>query len=223
MSIHINLLAEAQIAEDLRRRDPVKRAIFFGVILVVMTLVWSLSLQLKVRSERARLAQAKSRIDELAAPWQEAQNSQKKIDVIKDKLVALDKLSSASFVQGKFLNDMQLLKTEGVQLTRINLAQSYYNVPGTANTTNNSHITQGRPAATTEKVVMTLDARDSSASPGDQINKYKVEIAGLPYIKGMLNPTNAVQLTKLMPPQIGPDGRPYVAFTLESIFPDKIR
>ena len=223
MSIHINLLAEAQIAEDLRRRDPVKRAIFFGVILVVMTLVWSLSLQLKVRSERARLAQAKSRIDELAAPWQEAQNSQKKIDAMNDKLLALDKLSTARFLQGNFLNDLQLLKTEGVQLTRVRLEQSYFNVPGTANTTNNGHITQGHPAATTEKIVMTLDARDSSASPGDQINNSKAEIAGLPYVKGMLNPTNAVQLTKLMPPQVGPDGRQAVSFTLESIFPDKIR
>ena len=40
MSIRINLLAEAQIAEDLRRRDPVKRAIFAGAFLVVLALVY---------------------------------------------------------------------------------------------------------------------------------------------------------------------------------------
>ena len=35
MPIHLNLLAEAQAAEELRRRDPVKRASFIGVSLVV--------------------------------------------------------------------------------------------------------------------------------------------------------------------------------------------
>ena len=41
MPIHINLLAEAQAAEELRRRDPVKRAIFIGISLVIVALMWS--------------------------------------------------------------------------------------------------------------------------------------------------------------------------------------
>ena len=41
MPIHINLLAEAQAAEELRRHDPVKRAIFIGISLVVVALMWS--------------------------------------------------------------------------------------------------------------------------------------------------------------------------------------
>ena len=40
MPIRINLLSEALAEEDLRRRDPVKRAIFIGVFLVALSLVW---------------------------------------------------------------------------------------------------------------------------------------------------------------------------------------
>lgn len=40
MPIRINLLNEALAEEDMRRRDPVKRAIFIGVFLVAVSLVW---------------------------------------------------------------------------------------------------------------------------------------------------------------------------------------
>ena len=40
MPIRINLLNEELAAEELRRRDPVKRAIFIGIFLVALSLVW---------------------------------------------------------------------------------------------------------------------------------------------------------------------------------------
>ena len=58
MPIHLNLLAEAQAAEEERRRNPVKRAIWIAILFVVLILVWSSSLQLKailIRSEVSRV------------------------------------------------------------------------------------------------------------------------------------------------------------------------
>ena len=55
MPIRINLLAEAQAAEDLRRRDPVKRSIYVAVCFVVMVLVWISSLQVKIMADNSRL------------------------------------------------------------------------------------------------------------------------------------------------------------------------
>jgi hypothetical protein len=40
MPIRINLLAESLAEEDLRRRDPVKRSIIAGGLLVAISLVW---------------------------------------------------------------------------------------------------------------------------------------------------------------------------------------
>jgi len=47
MPIRLNLLAEAQAIEEMRRHNPVKRAIWVGALLVCLMLVWSSSLQLK--------------------------------------------------------------------------------------------------------------------------------------------------------------------------------
>ena len=58
MPIRINLLAEAQALEEMRRRDPVKRAIRLAVLLGVLILVWAGYLQtriLNVKSEVSRL------------------------------------------------------------------------------------------------------------------------------------------------------------------------
>ncbi len=46
MAIRINLLAEAQEAEELRRRDPVKRALWGAGFLVFLVWLWTGSLML---------------------------------------------------------------------------------------------------------------------------------------------------------------------------------
>jgi len=38
-----------------------------------------------------------------------------------------------------------------------------------------------------------------------------------------LNKTNGVQLTYLSPPQIGPDGKSFVLFTVQCNFPENTR
>ena len=47
MPIRLNLLAEAQAAEEMRRRDPVKRALWVAALIVALMLVWSSYLQLR--------------------------------------------------------------------------------------------------------------------------------------------------------------------------------
>jgi hypothetical protein len=223
MPIHINLLAESQIAEDLRRRDPVKRAIFGGAFFIVLALVWSSSLQVEVMVIKTNLSQTQSEIDGRNSQWQDVLASKKKISDARSKLAALQMLSTNRFLQGNFMDALQHVNTDGVQLTRVRLDQTYFSLTGTPNSTNNSHTILGRPATTTEKIVLTLEARDSSANPGDQVNKFKDAIAGGDYFKTLLDKTNGVKLTSLSQVQNDTAGRPYMAFTLESTFPDKIR
>jgi len=56
MPIRINLLAEAQAAEEMRRKDPVKRAIWIGGFVVFLTLLAALTLQLKISRIRSDIA-----------------------------------------------------------------------------------------------------------------------------------------------------------------------
>lgn len=221
MSIRINLLAEAKIAEELRRRDPVKRAIFFGAFLVVFALVWSSSLQLEVIISKKELSRVQSDIMTRTNEYQSVLVSQRMVGGIKGKLESLQQLSNARFLQGNFLNALQLATLDGVQLVRIRLNQSYVNTPVVANQTNNNRVILGHPATSTEKIVLMLDAKDFSANPGDAVDKFKENLARQAYFKTMLNPTNGVKLISLSSPQTGTDGRPYVMFNLECYFSEK--
>jgi hypothetical protein len=223
MPIRINLLAEAQAAEESRRRDPVKRMIFGAALLVALMLVWSSSLQLKGMLARKdvsdRLTQIQSRTNE----FQRVQASQKEMAEVKRKLDALKKLTNSRFLQGNLLNALQMVNASGVQLTRIRVDQNYTFAAGVRAQTNGTRITFGRPDTVTEKIVVSLDARDSSANPGDQVNKYKEAVANETYFKTTLDKSNQVQLSYLSSPQVGPDGKSFVLFTLQCNFPEYTR
>lgn len=221
MPIHINLLAEAKIAEELRRRDPVKRAIFFGAFLVVFALVWSSSLQLEVVISKKELSRVQAEIMTRTNEYQTVLVSQRMVTGIRGKLDSLQQLSNARLLHGNYLNALQLATLDGFQLVRIRLNQSYVITPAAANQTVNGRVVLGSPATTTEKIVLALDAKDFSANPGDAVDKFKENIARQAYFKTMLNPTNGVKLISLASPQNGPDGRPSVMFNLECYFSEK--
>jgi hypothetical protein len=223
MPIHINLLAEAQILEDLRRRDPVKRAIFAGAFFVALALVWSSSLQLEAMIAKEDLVRVQTEIETRTNAWQNVLDNQKKVFEARGKLAALQRLSEARFLQGNFLNALQQLSLNGVQLTQVKVDQTYLNNPGTPNQVSNGHTTLGHPAVATEKIIISLDARDSSANPGDKVDKFKETLAGQVYFKTILSTTNGVQLNSLSSAQNGADGKSYVLFTLECDLPERTR
>jgi hypothetical protein len=215
MPIRINLLAEAQIAEDLRRRDPVKRAIFVGAFLLVLSLAWSSSLQLGVMICKRDLARLQSTIEELTGEWQTVLVSQRKVYETRAELESLQQLAGSRFLQGNFMNALQQLNLNGVQLMRVRLDQSFVKSEAIPNKTNDNHAVNGHPVMVTEKIHVTLDAQDSSANPGDQINKFKDAIASQPCFKSYLDATNGVHLVGLSPVQKGlEDNKPFVLFTV---------
>ena len=71
-------------------------------------------------------------------------------------------------------------------------------------------------------VTLTLDAKDSSPNPGDQVNHYKDILGKQEYFQKNLQ-TNGVRLLNLSAPQISINGKPFVLFTLECRYTDKSR
>ena len=223
MPIRINLLAEALIAEDLRRRDPAKRVIFGGALMVAVALVWCSSLLLKEMLAKKDLTLVQNQIQTRTNEYDRVLASTKKIADSQTKLDDLKKLNAARFLQGNLLNALQQATTPGVQMTRLRVDQSYSSVEGTKSLTNSFGVVPGRPPVITEKVTVTLDAKDSGANPGDQVNKFNDAVAQQPYFQTMLDKTNGMRLAGLSAPQTGPDGKPYVLFTLECRFPAQSR
>ena len=223
MPIRINLLAEARVAEDRRRRDPAKRVLFAGALLVAVALVWSSSLMLKGMLAKKDLSQVQNEIQVRTNEFDRVQMSTRKIADANNKVEDLKKFSAARFLQGSLLNGLQQTTVPGVQLTRLRVDQTYAFTEGTKSQTNRFGVVAGRPPVVTEKVVLTLDAKDSGATPGDQVNRFNEAIAQQPYFQTMLDKTNGIRLASLSAPQTGPDGKPYVLFTLECRFPAQSR
>jgi hypothetical protein len=214
MPIHLNLLAETQAADELRRRDPVKRLIFAGMLVVVLILVWWSWLQLRVMVADRNLSRVEAQIQQHTNAYQVVLVNEKKITEAKANLNALRRLSNSRFLQGNLLNALQDATVPGVQLVKLMVSQSY-NVPQGPNARTN--------APATEKIVVSLDAQDLSNDPGEQVNKFKDVISQEPYFKSVLGKTNVIRLTNLSAPQVDPSGKPCVLFTLQCTYPDRTR
>src|SRR5262245_51495123 len=99
MPIRLNLLAEAQAAEDLRRRDPVKRAMWIAALLVCLVLVWSSSLQLKAIVLSRQVSSDENKMKAFTNDFQQVIANQKKMQDVTHKLAALQELATNRFLQ----------------------------------------------------------------------------------------------------------------------------
>ena len=223
MPIRINLLNETLVEEDMRRRDPVKRAAFIGFFLVAVSLVWFSSDWLEYKLTQQKKEQVDIEIDSHTNEYSQVQISMKKITEGQHRLDALLQLNTNRLLQGNLLNALQQVYVPHVQLLRIRLDQSFAYKEGSPDKTNSYGIVAGRPATSTQHTTLILDAKDNSPNPGDQVNRYKEALVRQDFFKASLEPTNAVKLTTLSSPQSGLDGKPYVQFTLECRFSDKTR
>lgn len=224
MPIRINLLSEALALEDLRRRDPVKRAVWTGAALAAVMLVGSIWLQLQIFRWKAKLDQVGNQLASRTNEYQAVLSSQRKLADVSRKLGALQQLANSRLLYGTVLNALQQSTIDDVQLMRFRADQTYIMAEEVkARTNEDDKITPGRPATVTEKILLTLEAKDSGPNPGDLVNKLKQVIVENPYFKTVLTKTNEVRLASLSPPQMPLDGKPFVLFTLECRYPEKKR
>jgi hypothetical protein len=141
-----------------------------------------------------------------------------------DHLVALQRYTTNRFLWGTTLNQLQhlLAGTEGISITRLR-GEETFSVTAEVKPKGGQGTT--KPATSTEKVVLTLDARDASANPGDQVTKLKAFLAS-PSLPGtpFSGTSNHVSLLNISAPQTEKDSAvTYVTFSLQSTYPEKTR
>jgi cell division protein FtsB len=225
MPIRLNLLAEAQAAEELRRRDPVKRAVLIGVLVVGAVLLWSSWLQFSIFYRKLELNSAQAAISAQTRQYQQVVAREDALREINQKLAALHQLATNRFLWGTVLNVMQQTAVDDVQLMRFKGDQAYAFTEGTKPSTNDvGKIVPGRPATATERVVLTLDAKDIGPGEGDTILHYMETLGQSPFFQEALGKTNKVRLANQAPPQEDSEtGRKTVKFALECRFSEKTR
>lgn len=224
MPIRINLLAEAHEEEELRRRDPVKRSLFGGVLLVAIFLVWFSSIFAETMWASRQLSQLDNEIQVRTNEFSQVIINQEKVKVATRRLEALQKFSASRFLQGNLMEALQKTYVPNVSITRMRVDQNYALTPGSPSVTNSAGVIPGRPGSSTERVLLTIDAKDSSANPGDQVNRFKEALGSQDYLKSLMDKTNSVRLSAApSAPQSIADGKQFVTFTLECRFADKTR
>jgi len=227
MPIRINLLAEAQAAEELRRKDPVKRAIILGVACVVAMVAVSVFIQLQVMNTNRKAEQFSKQIAAITNDYVEVKLDQDRAEQLNSNIRGLDILASERFLNGTLLNALQKVYVDNIQVIQVRAEENYtytdeVKSKPTAGTPGAPKVT--KPATSAEKIILIIEARDTSASPGEQVTKYKDALSKNGYFQKLIGTNNQLRLVNRSPPQMMPDsGKLGVQFTLEAQLPEKVR
>jgi hypothetical protein len=227
MPIRINLLAEALEIEEQRRRDPVKRAIYVACGVVGVFLVWAASKQVLILAEKSRLNDLESQIAQTSTEFDEVSTNQQKLKEVDGKLASLSALATNRLLNGSVLNALQKAAVKDIQILRFKVDQNYIATPAEKSKVNETtgSKTPGKPATVNEQIAFSIEARDTSLRPGEEVlNKWRQSLGDAPFFRDMLGKTNEFRLTLRGAPQIPPGAqRPVVTFTLEARVPDHVR
>jgi hypothetical protein len=221
MAIRINLLAEQQLAEEMRVRDPVKRALWFAGFAVAVVLIWSLGIWLKCWAAEMETTSLDMRWHALEATNGNVTTNLIRIRDITQKLDALDNLATNRMLWGSCLDALQFSTVENIQLVSFRCKQTYVLTPAVKA----KEGAKGKPATSREKINLVIDARDYGSSSGETIDIYKKKMLDNALLKSYMTNENCLRLTARAQPQSDPaaSGQTFVLFTLEGIFPEVVR
>jgi hypothetical protein len=220
MPIHINLLAESQAAEEIRRRDPVKRAIWVAICIVVLVLVWSSSLQVKIMSNNGKLSALENQLSSKTNEYAKVLENQRKLVEVNGKLASLNQMAAGRYLEANLLDAFMHAPAENIQINHLRTEQAYditqeVKVAGS---------TPGKPGSATQRIKLYIDARDASPSPGIvQVNKFKDTLARTGYFEQEKIGTNGITLKNISPLNFDNDTqKPFVTFSLECQYPERV-
>jgi len=203
MPIRINLLAEDEALEGLRRKDPVKRAIWLGAFAVFLVLLWGLTLFLKITVVKFELSGLESKWKSMEKNVKQVDENRRRATGIEQNLSALSQFVTNRFLWANALNALQQTCVSNVQLSRLKADQSYLQIEAVkppAKAAGAGAVARAKPAATVEKIVLHLEGRDYSIQAGEQVSRYKEAMLAFPFFQATLQKTNTIQLASLSPP-----------------------
>ena len=125
MPIRINLLAEEQAAEEMRRRDPIKRAIYAGAGLAGVMLFWIGITQMNVIAARRDLSNYEYRLAKVDESSKQVRANQTMSADFEAKLKALHRYATNRLLWGTMLDALQFTMVDNIRLTELRSDQTY--------------------------------------------------------------------------------------------------
>jgi hypothetical protein len=232
MPIRINLLAEAQMEEELRRKDPVKRIILgaVGVVLVVAawtgTLIWqAMDKGRELTATRQKLEQLKPRHDQIKRNDLLAVEARQKIE-------RLHYYATNRFLWAPVLNGLAQVCTNSfatnITFRRLQTEQQFVETPAIKMTTNalGQVVTPARPEGIVERNRMLVDARDYGQEADSNHMKFQTAVTEAPFFKALLDPRNPATMINLSlrtADPLQPGSPSFSTFVMQFQFAEKFR
>ena len=221
MPIRINLLEENLVQEEQRRKDPVKRAVWIGGFVVFLVGLWALRMQTTLMTARGELARDSASFQSIEKKFSNVSEDNRALGELDLKLAALSRYSTNRFLWGSALQAIQTSITDDIQFTRLRTMQAYRAIDPEPPRKSGNKTIPGKPAATFETMSITVDAKDY-ARPADQnYNRLKASLSTNSFFNTFLKGTDGFKLANVSQPVVDPAerGRPFIAFTVEAVFP----
>lgn len=218
MPIKINLLAEEQAAEDLRRKDPIKRAIYVAVGVVALLLIWAGVNWSGLSGLSKQIQDLTVERDSLKKPADEALANKKKVGDAQNNIEMLKKLAVNRPLWSPVLDTLQRALVDDVQILRLRIDQNYQITPAVVPPKDSG--LKAKPATSKQVIVMTIEAQDSSPKL-DNYNRFREQLAiGL---RDQMGANGTVLLKTLNPARENEEGKKFQTFSLECVFTEVVR
>ena len=212
----LNLLAEQQEMAESRRRNPLKRVALFSLLLLAAMFLW-LSYYKFLNSSVARETSRFHTELRAIQPAANAVNSNTlRISQIQGSLGDLEIISSNRYQWGPFLQALQHVMLDQIQVIRVTGDRHAVHAPAVKASTNRSgKVLQARPASTTERIIFSIQAKDYGDPPSTE--KFMAAIASEPYMREFLREVDPVALKNRNQRQSDPDDptKSFIVFTIE--------
>jgi cell division protein FtsB len=220
MPIKINLLAEEQANEELRRKDPVKRAALAAGAVVLLVVVWGLFNWMQLSKLGTNLAGLDEQLKGLEKTAKEAEANLKKIKDNDYRLEMLKKMSSLRPLWAPVLDAIQRVPNDDIQLLRVKIDQAYQVTPAFYPPRGSGPDVKFKPATTKQIIGMTIEAQDNS-NDLQAYTRYRGQLESA--LREFIGANGSVSLKVLNQQREDGDGKKYQTFTLECIFTEVTR
>ncbi len=166
MPIRINLLAEQLHEADLRRRDPVKRAIVGAIVIGIGVVGWYASLLTQKVVLGRKLTKNKEAMVAIEADANSAREALEGVKELEERIHGLNSLATNRVLWGGLLNALQEVALPDVPINELRVIQAYrVERPP-------SQGALPMPATSTELISVVIKARDYGGSQAQLFNKF---------------------------------------------------
>lgn len=214
MPIRINLLAEEQHEAELRRRDPVKRAVTVAAVIVACVVGYYAWLLTQKGLKSAAVDKNKQALTAIEADAAVAREALSGVTELEKRIHALNNLSTNRVLWGTFMNALQQVAMKEVPVSQFRVIQDYrIDRPPP----------QGKipmPATAIQQISVGITARDYGRPQQQLYNQFRQKMLGHEWLKEQLDEENGVTFEPFgtRTPDRNDPSRSFLPFTMKVNF-----